>query len=150
MEVLAIITVPLIVGGAFVAYLMFRVNRRRPSTAAHVGEDPLLSTDVINMARIRVAGIGGLGLVAMALATAYAVPRIGQTLTAGAVLGVCLAAALILWRRHEGPMPSSGGRPGANTTLSIDEPAATRPKEDGSHRPASRQELGASALVPHN
>lgn len=80
--------------------------------------------DVINIASIRVAGIGGLGLVAMALALAWSIPRIGQSLALGAVLGVGLAAVLILWRRRLGPMPTSGGRSGANTTLSIDEPVS--------------------------
>jgi hypothetical protein len=80
------------------------------------------STDVINVARIRVAGIGGLGLLAMALIVAFYIPRIGQTLTVGAIAGVALAAVLILLRRKTGPLPASGGRPGANTILSIDYP----------------------------
>lgn len=84
------------------------------------------STDVINAARIRVAGIGGLGLLAMALIVAYNVPRIGLTLAVGAVAGVALAAALILLRRKSGALPTSGERPGANTILSIDDP---RPSE---------------------
>lgn len=84
------------------------------------------STDVINAARIRVAGIGGLGLLAMALVVAFNVPRIGLTLGVGAIAGVALAATLILLRRKSGPLPTSGGRPGANTVLSIDDP---RPSE---------------------
>ena len=79
-----------------------------------------LSTDVINAARIRVAGIGGLGLVAMAATVAFFVPRIGQTLAVGLGLGVALAAFLIVRRRRKGPLPSSGAQPGANTILAID------------------------------
>jgi hypothetical protein len=84
------------------------------------------STDVINAARIRVAGIGGLGLLAMALVVAFNVPRIGLTLGVGAIAGIAFAAALILFRRKNGPLPTSGGKPGANTVLSIDDP---RPSE---------------------
>ena len=54
------------------------------------------------------AGIGGLGLVAMALAVALDVPRIGQTVALGLVLGAVFAAILIGRRRRRGPLPSSG------------------------------------------
>jgi hypothetical protein len=84
-----------------------------------------LSSDVINIARTPVAGIGGLGLVAMALAVALDVPRIGQTVTLGLVLGAMLAAILISRRRRHGPLPSSGQSNGANTTLSIDTPPSS-------------------------
>ena len=76
--------------------------------------------DVINISAVRVAGIGGLGLAAVALGVALDVPRIGQTLAVSAALGVVLATVLILRRRRMGPMPSSGRKPGANTTLAID------------------------------
>jgi hypothetical protein len=92
-------------------------------------------TDVINAARIRVSGIGGLGLVAMALVVAWNVPRIGQELAVGGLLGVALAAVLILRRRRTGPLPTSGGRPGANTVLSINESGAPETKTDAArHR----------------
>jgi hypothetical protein len=47
------------------------------------------------------------------------IPSIGVSLATGAVLGVVFAVVLILRRRRTGPLPSSGRRPGANTTLSI-------------------------------
>jgi hypothetical protein len=91
------------------------------------------STDVINAARIRVAGIGGLGLLAMALVVAINVPRIGLTLAAGALAGVALAAVLIVLRRKAGPRPTSGGRPGANTVLAIDDrQSVALPESNGS------------------
>lgn len=80
--------------------------------------------DVINIASIRVAGIGGLGLVAIALVLAWSIPRIGQSIALGAVFGAVFAAGLILWRRRRGPIPTSSSHPGANTTLSIDEPVS--------------------------
>jgi hypothetical protein len=104
-----------------------------------------LSTNVINIARIRVAGIGGLGLVAMALVIALAVPRIGQTLVAGLVLGLLFAFVLIARRRKDGAMPSSGRQSRANTILAIDasppQSAAARDTRD-EHR---RHELVVSA-----
>jgi hypothetical protein len=79
---------------------------------------PLL--DAINIAHIRVTGIGGLGFVLLALAIALYIPSIGVSLATGAALGIVFAVVLILRRRRIGPLPSSGRRPGANTTLSIE------------------------------
>lgn len=94
-----------------------------------------LSTNVINMSRIRVAGIGGLGLVAMAVTVALNVPRIGQTLLAGLMLGAMLAVVLILRRRRRGPMPSSGRHAGANAVLSIDDRPASAGSDEGDVAP---------------
>jgi hypothetical protein len=110
-------------GGLVIAFFIGHRGRHAPSSS-----DPFarISTDVINAARIRVAGVGGLGLVAMALVVAAFVPSIRQSLALGLTLGVVLAVVLILWRRRQGPMPSSGRHAGATTTLSIDSrPTAT-------------------------
>lgn len=121
MEPFLIIGVPGVIGGVVLAFLFVKLRERRNGSGGDAAfRNEPLSTDVINMSRIRVAGIGGLGLVAMAVTVALNVPRIGQTLSAGLVFGALLAAILILRRRREGPMPSSGRRAGANTTLSID------------------------------
>ena len=91
---------PSLLGGLVIALLIFRLQRR---TSTEVSPDPLardgISSDFINMAHIRVAGIGGLGLVAMAVVVAFDVPRIGQTLAVGAVAGSALAVVLIALRR---------------------------------------------------
>jgi hypothetical protein len=92
-------------------------------------DDGPSSTNVINISSVRVAGIGGLGLVAMALLVAVFVPSIGVSQAIAAALGVLLAVGLILWRRRTGPMPSSGRRSGANTTLSIESPDRISPDE---------------------
>jgi len=119
-----------VAGGILVAFLMTVAHRRWSGRQAETFAKDWGPgrTDVINIASIRVAGVGGLGLVAMALALAWAIPRIGQTVALGAALGMGLAVVLILWRRRAGPIPTSGSRMGANTTLSIDQPL--RP-EDG-------------------
>jgi len=117
------------VGGLVAAFIITNLQRRTGASADAFRTEKL-STDVINIARIRVAGIGGLGLVAMALAVALDVPRIGQTLAVGLVSGAVLAAILIGWRRGEGPLRSSGRKTGANTVLSIDTPASPPSKLD--------------------
>ena len=88
------------------------------------------------MASIRVAGVGGLGLVAMALTVALNVPRIGDTLAIGLMLGLALAAGLIVARRRVGPMPSSGRHGGANAVLAIDE------REPASETTARESKIG--------
>jgi len=131
MDPVTLIVVPGFLGGLVIVLFFIRRQRGRQTHAsadAFSGEP--LSTDVINIARIRVAGIGGLGLVAMALLVALVVPRIGQSLALGLVLGAMFATILILWRRRHGPMPSSGRRAGANTTLSIDTPPPSADKQD--------------------
>ena len=87
-----------------------------------VSVDPFesVSTDVINVSRIRVVGVGGLGLVAMAAVVSFFVPSIGVPVAVSAVLGIVAAACLIVLRRRDGGMRSSSASMGANTTLSID------------------------------
>ena len=108
-----------VLGGVGFAIILRRLNRRSVGRPGAATGEPI-STDVINIARIRVAGVGGLGLVAMAVAVAVAIPEIGRSLGIGLVLGAALAAGLIAFRRSAGPLPSSAAQPGANTTLSID------------------------------
>ena len=126
---LAWFAVSALIGGSLVAAVMILVDRRRSGRHQHDAFAKSVeagTTDVINIASIRVAGVGGLGLVAMALLLALTIPRIGQSLALGAVLGCGLALALILWRRRFGPIPTSGARMGANTTLSIDHAASPK------------------------
>lgn len=113
-----------ILGGLAIAWFITRLQGRGPYTVTDV---PLerVSTDVINIARIRVAGLGGLGLFAMALVVAGFVPAIRLAVSVGVVLGAVLGAVMILRRRRNGPLPSSGGGAGANVVLSIDQPAAS-------------------------
>ena len=90
-------------GGLIIAAGMLLLNRRRDNDTVSVAyrAEPL-STDIINMSSIKVAGVGGLGLVAMAAAVALDIPRIGQSVGLGMVLGLIGAVATILWRRRPG------------------------------------------------
>lgn len=139
MDPVTLIVVPGLLGGLVIAVLFFWWQRRSsapPVVPSFRSDDA--STDVINMASIKVAGVGGLGLVAMAAAVALDVPRIGQTLAIGAVCGLLIAAVMIYRRRSSGSLPSSGERIGASTILSIDAPPAPQDDDD---RPAPPKRL---------
>jgi hypothetical protein len=75
---------------------------------------------LINMAHIRVEGIGGLGMVAAVIAVAIADSRIRLALIIALVLGVGLALALIALRRRAGPLPSAGDGPDDRSMLHIE------------------------------
>ena len=93
-----------IVGGTVSGLLMIALQRRAhlapdiaaPDSFARDG----LGTDVINVSRIRVAGIGGLGMIAVAVAMAFTIPRIGVSLALGLVGGFFASLALIAYRRR--------------------------------------------------
>lgn len=114
-----VVLLPAFAGGLIVALVLMWRGPRARSIASHDVFGPgAASTDVINMSRIKVAGFGGLGFVAVAAATAVAVPQIGQAMVAAIVGGGVLALAIIVWRRvHGGPLPSEGSTPGAHKLL---------------------------------
>ena len=57
------------------------------------------STDVINISAVKVAGIGGLGLIAMAAVVAWNLQPIRMAMAIALIAGVAIACALIVWRR---------------------------------------------------
>lgn len=145
MDPVTTILIPGFLGGIVIAALYVLWQRRHgsaPSLTTYSRPEPL-SIDAINFSSLRVAGIGGLGLVAMAAAVALDVPRIGETIAIGFVFGVVIAAVMILRRRRTGPMPSSGRGLGANTVLSIDSP----PRRDDGDRRNGASRVGA-VLAP--
>jgi hypothetical protein len=107
-----------------------------------------LSTDMINMAHIRVAGIGGFGLVVMAFGVALYLPAIGLSMAVAFFLGTIFAIVLIRRRRVQGPMTSSGQRPGANVVLSIDQPDAPTADRPDDQRDARLIERGVEVARP--
>ena len=125
MEVLLLILVPGVLGGFALAAIVLFLQRGGGGTPQSLGtSEPLqpVSTDMINMASIKVAGVGGLGLVAMSVAVAIGIPRIAQTEAVGIALGAIGAAVVILRRRRSGALPSSSDGMGANVMLRIDAP----------------------------
>ena len=150
MEPFTIVMVPGVLGGALVALLIVRFSR--PST--HTGNEGDLqppSTNMINMARIRVTGIGGLGMVAMAVTVAVFVPRIRLTMVIALLLGGALAAGLIAIRRRNGPLPS-GKYPGAHSMLPLDSgaPRAGRERASEDHNRLSSSSSTLLARPSHS
>jgi len=132
-----LITIPGLLGGILIA-LAIASNRHRFGPRVSRQQNDPLSSDAINMSSIRVAGVGGLGLVAMAITVALNVPRIGWTMELGLLLGIAMAVALIVVRRRDGALPSSGQHGGANTVLAIDN--RERTPESASDEPRARTE----------
>ena len=88
MEPLLIILVPGIAGGILLAfYLAHRPVRPAVDAPAVRRALPPTSPSLINMARIQIDGVGGLGMVAMALAVAISVPWIRLSIAVSLVLG---------------------------------------------------------------
>lgn len=92
-----------VVGGVLAAMVLI-YSRRSGLGASPVRPDPFAhsNTDVINVSHIRVAGIGGIGLMVVAAALALTFPRIGWSVAVSAVAGVALATTWIYMRRDHG------------------------------------------------
>jgi hypothetical protein len=142
MEPFIVIMVPGLLGGVLVALLIVRFSTRSQRVSNDGGLAPP-STNMINMASIRVSGIGGLGMVAMAVTVAIFVPRIRLTMAIALLLGGALAGGLIALRRRNGPLPSSS-HPGAHSMLSID----TASDEVGSGESAPADDLRELSELP--
>jgi len=117
MEPLLIVVVPGVLGGVLLA-LIFRRFGGGPEDAPGDTRLQTASTNMINMARIRVSGVGGLGMVAMAVTVAIFVPRIRLTMAIALGLGALMAAAMIAMRRRDGALPSSNS-PGAHSMFPL-------------------------------
>jgi hypothetical protein len=118
MEPVLIILIPGVVGGLFVALLMARKWRANPSIVVSKSlEAP--SPTLINMAHIKVEGIGGLGMVAAVVAVAIADSRIRVAMIVALVLGGGLALLLIAARRRTGALGSGGEGPDERSTLHL-------------------------------
>jgi hypothetical protein len=141
MEPLLFVGVPGLLGGVLVALVLTRVRRRTDAESVTRLQPP--SPTLINMAHIRVEGLGGLGMVATAAVVAIFVPRIRVTVAIALLLGVGLATVLIARRRRDGPLPSSSHHSGAHTMFIDDEP---REPKDGQSALRSRMTVGAPAL----
>lgn len=126
MEFMYLLFVVGIAGGLVIAIVLRTLGVHRQGwtrSDAFAERSGVNGSDVINVSSIKVAGLGGLGLVGVSFTLAWTFPRIGQTMLLGAILGAAMAAFWIYRRRRIGPLPTSSGRLGANTTLSIDQPA---------------------------
>ena len=119
MEPLLITLVAGVVGGVLLAVLIaVKPYRSSSIVVPRRLEDP--SPALINMAHIRVEGLGGLGLVAAVVAVAIADSRIRTATIAAALLGAALALTLIAIRRRTGAMPSGGDGPASRSILHLE------------------------------
>jgi hypothetical protein len=114
MEPLLIILVPGILGGVLVALVASRLSAPRPPVPSHYQLRPA-DPGLINMAHIKIDGIGGLGMVAIAMIVAISVPWIRASVALALVLGAVLAAVLIVRRFRSGPLTSSSRHAGAHS-----------------------------------
>ncbi len=110
-----------LVGGCLMAFLISKLRFLPRDLESDAGVDHRpLSPDAINLSSIQVAGVGGLGMVAVSVIVALSMPAVGVPVGAGVVTGALMAWFLIQRRRRRGVMPSSSKGPGANTILAID------------------------------
>ena len=115
---LLVILVPGFAGGLLLAVALFHM-RPRPVHGPLPQRLPLATASLINMAHIQVNGVGGLGMLALAVVLAIAIPWIRLVVTGTLVVGGVGAAVLILMRRRTGPFPSSTRRPGAHSDVGL-------------------------------
>ena len=120
MEPLLIVLVPGVFGGLVLA-LILAGDRWKRSTTVVPRRLAAPSPALINMARIPVEGVGGLGMVAAVIAVAVTDPRIRVATIVAAILGGGLALLLIAMRKHNGSLPSGGDGSDYGSTLHLDE-----------------------------
>jgi nucleoside permease NupC len=80
---------------------MFLVNRRHPAPV--VTHDPftdMTSSEILNVAHVRVAGVGGLALVAFCMIVAWQFALTAVAMAAGLVGGAAVAWMLMRRRRR--------------------------------------------------
>lgn len=134
MEVLAFV-LPAVVGGVLLASVLRYVNRRPSSGVVVRSALEPMSPDLINMAHIRVAGLGGLGMVGAVVVTAISLPQIGMAMIAGVVAGIAVAAGLIAYRVRPGAAQGGADGDGPQTLLALDDRRGrARPDRQRLHR----------------
>jgi hypothetical protein len=90
-------------GGAAVAIILAGAQAsRHPLTVPDPFARELSQFDVINIAHVRVAGVGGLGLIVVAATVVLEFELLTAAYAAGILGGLCCAAALVVYRRMAG------------------------------------------------
>src|SRR4051812_14546505 len=114
---------PAVVGGLLLAGVLAGLNRRPSSGVVMRSALEPMSPDLINMAHIRITGIGGLGMLGAAVVTAIALPQIGVALVASFAFGAAIAVGLIAYRRRTSAAGPDGDD-GPPSLLALDDRAA--------------------------
>ena len=93
---------PALAGGLALAFVLVRWNRRHPARADMT--DPFardaFSSDPINFAHVRVAGVGGAGLLLVVALVALEYDLTAFAVAAGLVGGLIGGTALVVYRRR--------------------------------------------------
>lgn len=108
METALAMMLPGLVGGLVLALVLGRLNRVPSSNPGRRSALDPISPDMINMAHIRVAGVGGLGMIAASVIVAVNLPEIGVALLIAVVLGAIIGGGLIFYRSRSNPPGRSG------------------------------------------
>ena len=118
MDPFLIILIPGLFGGLVLALLIAATGRgTSPTFVPRRLAAP--SPTLINMARIRVEGVGGLGMVGAVVIVALTDSRIRLATIMALVLGGGLALILIAMRRRTGSLPSAGDGPEDRSVLHL-------------------------------
>jgi len=120
METALALMLPGLLGGVVLAAVLLRLNRTPSSNLSRRPHLEPISPDVINMAHIRVAGVGGLGMMAAALIIAINLPEIGFAMLTAVVLGGITAAGLIAFRSRSNEPGGGGDTEVPPSVLSLD------------------------------
>jgi hypothetical protein len=131
METELALMLPGLLGGLILAAVLARLNRTPSSKLSRRSELEPISPDAINMAHIRVAGVGGLGMMAAALIIAINLPEIGFALLVAVALGVITAGGLIAYRSRPNQPGGGGYNEMPPSVLTLD-----------NHRPGPRSRTG--------
>jgi hypothetical protein len=118
MEPLVVTLLSGLLGGCLLALLIALSPRRTRATFVPRRLE-MPSPSLINMAHIRVEGLGGLGMLAAVVAVAIADSRIRIAILLAALLGTGMALALIAMRRRTGAVRSGGDGPDDRSLLHL-------------------------------
>lgn len=135
METALALILPGLLGGVVVAAVLALLNRTPTSKLSHHAHLEPISPDAINMAHIRVAGVGGLGMMAVALIIAINLPEIGVAMLIAFTLGIITACALIAGRSRSNARAAGGDDELPPSMLSLD----SRPRHGSGGRPELRR-----------
>jgi len=138
METALALVLPGLLGGLILAAVLARLNRTPSSKLSRRSELEPISPDVINMAHIRVAGVGGLGMMGAALIIAINVPEIGFALLVAVALGVITAGGLIAYRSRPNYPGGGGNSEVPPSVLTLDDHRPGPGSRTGRELPGSR------------
>jgi hypothetical protein len=135
--ILMALVLPALLGGLLLAVALFTANRRPSSGVVTRTSLEPMSPDLINMAHIKVAGIGGLGMLGAVLVTALALPEIAIALVTGIGVGAALAVGLIAYRSRSNAAGPGGPDRRLPTVFALDDRAESAERRSTGNAPGA-------------